>query len=368
MDNFDEFANEVHERLYTAFVEAARNKRGTKDECNFEMNLFENLTLLYDDIMMCRYKPSPGIAFVVEDPVVREIFAAPFRDRVVHHFLFDLVAPWWEKRLCYDAYSCRKGKGTMFGVFRLRDKIRKVSQNYTIPTYVAKFDIQGYFMSLPRRGLYDRVKWGLDRQFPNGGPMYDILKYLWWQVIFDEPIKGVRKRGCKEKWDKLPPSKSLFNQPPGRGIVIGNLSSQLLSNIYLDPFDRFVQQDLGYKAYGRYVDDFYIVVTEKDLPRLKADVKIIELKLAQIGLTLHPRKRSIQEINKGTAFLGTVVYPGRIVPGRRIRHNLLKALFEFEMGLTDETPIISYMGLMKHYNSKTVIAKAFDIAGQDYKF
>ncbi len=364
----DDFAEEAHRRLYVAFMEAARHKRKTKDECVFEMNLFINLELLYYDIMHGLYHPRPGIAFVIEDPVIREIFAASFRDRIIHHFVFDLVSPWWDTRLCYDAYSCRKGKGTLFGVKRMVTHIRKASRNYARTVYVAKFDLQGYFMSLPRKGLFERVLWGLDRQYPNGGPMYLLLKYLWREIIFDDPIAGVRRKGNVELWKKLPKTKSLFNQPPGIGIVIGNLSSQLLSNIYLDPFDRFVQNTLGYKHYGRYVDDFYIVVTEEELNKLKADVNILDLKLSDMRLTLHPRKRYIQEAHKGTKFLGTVVYPGRVVPEKRIRRNFYSSLKKFEVGEGQMESITSYLGLMKHYNSKKILAKIFDSLGQEYRF
>lgn len=368
MEEKDAFWHEMHARFYKAFEEASRNKRGTRDESLFEMNLFENLELLFMEVMSGRYKPSAGIAFVVEDPVVREIFAAPFRDRVVHHFLYDLIVEWWDKRLSFDAYSCRKGKGTLFGIYRLRDMIRKCSQNYTKKVYIAKFDIQGYFMSLPRRGLYERIMWGLNRQFPRGGPKYDLLKYLWYEIIFDDPTAKVEKRGGRNKWRKLPRTKSLFYQPIGRGIVIGNLSSQLLSNIYLDPFDRFMRFELGFKYYGRYVDDFYVVVTEDQLPYLKRCVKIIEMKLLEMGLTLHPRKRSIQSADKGVNFLGAVIYPRRIVPSRRLRNNFYKALQSYEMGYGDEETIISYMGLMKHYNSKKIMARIFDQVGLDFKF
>lgn len=368
MNSDDGFSREVSQRLYKAFREAARKKRGTTDENLFEMRLHENLALLHREIMRGEYHPSPGIAFISEDPVVREIFAAPFRDRVIHHFLFDIVNEWWDKRLNYDAYSCRKGKGTMFGIFRLEQNIRKVSRNFTRPVMVAKFDIKSYFMSLPRKGLYERVMWGMDRQFPNGGPLYDLAKYLWYEIIFDDPTIGVRKRGGPEKWALLPDGKSLFDQAPGKGIVIGNLSSQLLSNMYLDPFDRFVTQSLGYKYYGRYVDDFYIVIPMEEKDKLLADVKMIELKLQELGLVLHPKKRYFQEASKGVEFLGMVVYPGHIVPGHRIVHNFYESLVGFEMGRKDETSIVSYMGLLKHYNSKTAQARIFHRAGQDYQF
>ncbi len=221
-------------------------------------------------------------------------------------------------------------------------------------------------MSLPRQGLFDRVVWGLDRQFPKGGPIYDIYKYVWGEVIFDEPVKGVHRRGDLSEWNNLPKSKSLFCQPPGRGIVIGNLSSQLLSNVYLDLLDRFVTYDLGYKHYGRYVDDFFIAVPEERLEKAKADIKLIEAFLIDIGLNLHPKKIHVQPIEHGTAFLGAVVYPGRIVPGKRIIRNYKRALEEYEMGLKDEEVVVSYMGMMKHINGQRTQKRIWGRVGLDF--
>ena len=352
--------------LTRAFFLARKSKRSTNDEQSFELALFENLVELRDDILNGTYKPGKGIAFIVHDPVMREIFAAPFRDRVVHYFLYNGVAEWWDRRLIYDCYSCRVGKGTLFGVKRLAHHIKSVTENYQKTAYSIKLDIEGYFMSLPRDGLFRRVVWGLDRQFPSGGPRYNIYKNIWREVIFDDPTVGVQRRGNLEEWNILPKSKSLFCQPKGRGIVIGNLSSQLLSNIYLDLLDRFVTFGLGYKHYGRYVDDFFLIVNEEEFPRAKKDIYMIDQFLTKIGLTLHPKKIHIQEVSKGTEFLGTVVYPGRIVPGKRIQRNYLRSMIEFQNGLRDEDSIISYMGLLKHIDGGRTQKKIFEKVGLEF--
>lgn len=355
------------ERLHKAYVDARKAKRQTMDENSFEMNAVENLVNLRDAIINREYKPSRGIAFITRRPVIREIFAAPFRDRVVHHLLFDLVEPWWDRRFIYDSYSCRKGKGTLFGMERLAHYVRKVSQNYTRETYVIKLDVQGYFMSLPRKGLYERVMWGLRRQFPEGGDDYELCEYLWREIIFDEPIRGVRRRGSINDWRDLPKSKSLFCQPPGQGIVIGNLSSQLLSNIYLDQLDRFVTYDLGYKAYGRYVDDFFIVIPKERLEQAKRDVHVIEEYLKGLKLTLHPNKRYIQDVRRGIPFLGVIVYPGRMIPAERIIKNFSAATVKYTQGRTDDASVLSYLGHLKHFDSTAVERKIFERAGWDYR-
>lgn len=356
------------EELYKAYLRARRGKRRTNDEYKFEINETENLMLLRDDILNRTYKPSRGIAFIIHRPVIREVFAAPFRDRVVHHLIYNITYDWWDRRLIHDSYSCRVGKGTLFGIERLAKHIRSVSRGYTRETYVIKLDLQGYFMSLPRMELYRKAMWGLDRQFPNKGRVYEMCKYLWREIILDDPCNGVERRGRLKDWDKLPRSKSLFCQPPGRGIVIGNLSSQLLSNIYLDGFDRFVTMELGYKHYGRYVDDFYVVVPKEELGQALKDMKVMEEYLLEMGLKLHPNKRYIQDIKRGVPFLGAVVYPGRIIPGPRIIGFFNETLRKKQNSPNYTDSVLSYMGHMKHFDSKKIVAECYDKMGWDYKF
>ncbi len=354
------------EQLYDAYLQARKHKRATRDEHSFELNLMENLMILCDDIIERRYQPSRGVAFIIWKPVTREIFAAPFRDRVVHHFLYNQVYDWWDRRFIYDSYSCRVGKGALLGVQRMQKHMRQVSQMNTREAVAIKLDLRGYFMSLPRRRVFERVAWGLDQQFGNERKwLKRILRFLWRQVIFDDPIRDVRIRGRQKDWDDLPRDKSLFYQPPGQGVVIGNLSSQLISNIYLDQLDRFVKFELGYKHYGRYVDDFFLIVTKEELPRALADVEKINDFLRELGLTLHPRKRYIQDVRKGVPFLGAVVYPWAITPARRIKGNFYRALVEYEKGMRDESSIISYIGHTKHIQGKKMCRRLFAKTGFD---
>lgn len=358
----------LHE-LYFAYLTARKHKRNTEDEHRFELNAMENLMILRDDIINHRYKPSRGVAFIIYDPVTREIFAAPFRDRVIHHFLYNQVADWWDKRFIYDSYSCRVGKGTLLGIKRLQHHIRQTSYMGKIPTYVIKLDIQGYFMSLPRRRVYERVCWGIERQYkPEQCWLANLVRYLWYEVIFDDPIDGVRIRGSVHDWDTLPDNKSLFCQPPGRGIVIGNLSSQLISNIYLDQLDRFVKYTLGYQHYGRYVDDFYMIMTEAELSKALNDVKRINDYLRSLELVLHPKKRYIQNVCHGVPFLGVVVYPNAIVPGKRFKDHFYRAAMRYEMGLCEDETIVSYLGYLKNMDGKKLSERVFDNFGFDYRY
>lgn len=295
----ENYAKWLYEKLFLAYLEARRGKRRSFDENAFEMNAVENVKLLAEEIMEKRYEPSRGIAFIIRDPVIREVFAAPFRDRVVHHLLYRLNGDWWDRRLIYDSYSCREGKGTLFGVQRLQHYMRSVSQGGKVGAHVIKMDIQGYFMSLPRKGLYERV---------------------------------------------------------------------LLSNIYLDQLDRFVTMTLGYKAYGRYVDDFYIVVDDERYPQALKDIRAIKEFLESINLTLHPRKRYIQPVRRGVQFIGARVYPTHILPGYRLEKNFRRAMKEVAEGRRTVESVASYMGHMKHFRHKKLENEVFGELGWEYRF
>lgn len=362
------FENRLLFELYVSYLEARRGgKRNTFDEHKFEMHEFENLVNLRDRILDETYRPSRGTAHIIHNPVVREIFAASFQDRVVHHWIYDNVYDWWDRRFIESSFSCREGKGTKYGIETLAKHLQAASDNYRKRVYVIMMDIQGYFMSLPRQELYERAMWGLKRQFEgNYGQRYQTLAFLWEQIIMDDPCRGVKRKGWPEDWTDLPKSKSLFCQPPGTGIVIGNLTSQLLSNVYLDQLDRYVYFELGYKYYGRYVDDFYIVVAEDDLKQAMRDVEAIKRYLERLKLTLHPKKFSVQPMERGADFLGGVVYPGRTVPGRRIIKNARQAFLETAAGVRDVESVVSYMGHMKYFSAKKILAQLFDEAGWDY--
>lgn len=365
-----DFGKFLLEELVEAYQKARLGgKRKTKNEHNFEMNEIENLMMLRDTIMARRYKPGRGIAFIIHDPVIREIFAASFVDRIVHHFLFKYAIAWWEPRFWRGSYSCRKGKGTLYGVKDLQRNMRRASRDGAVKAVVVKRDIQGYFMSLDHKKLYQRVMWGLERQFPTGGELYRTLKYLWREVIFDRPTEGVKVRGNQDEWNKLPVSKSLFYQPRGKGIVIGNLTSQLLSNIFLDVLDRFIVYELGYKLYGRYVDDFYIVVEAWQLDKLlNEDMPKIEGVLRELGLTMHPKKQDEVPVEKGVEFLGAKVFYDHIEPGQRIRKNFADAVYELETeGKGKLAGLASYDGLLAHYESEKMIRDIFRGVGWEYR-
>lgn len=360
--------------LFEAAHNASRGKRRTHDQARFMKRYRENIEVLAEDINNRRYETSPSKAFIIFKPVIREIFAATFRDRVVHHFLYGIVAPWWNERFIRDSYSCQEGKGNLDGVARMQKKMRSaMEENYRKTgrkeAMLLQFDIKGFFMSMNREMLYKLAVEGLDKQFPGGGWLYETCRYLWYVIIFDDPAKRAKKCGRISDWQKLPKRKSLFCQPAGQGIVIGNLTSQLLSNICLHKFDLYITETLGIKRYGRYVDDFYIVLTEEEykemMPELRGKIKEF---LKDMGLELHPDKEYIQPVRHGANFLGWKVLPFRKVASKRLVKNFCQAARLIAEGQVDEETMISHLGMLKHGNTKRLVCRVFDKSGWEYKY
>lgn len=356
--------------LFIAEQQARKGgKRKTCDTHGFEVNLFENLVRLRDALWEYDYKPSRGTAHVIFNPVQREIFAAPYPDRIVQHWVVNQIDEWWDHRLINDSYSCRIGKGTKYGIERLRHHVLSASHNLEIPVVIAKLDISGYFMHIKRSIMYSRVKWGLDQQFlDHTNRRYKMLEHAIHEIIFDDPVRNVKVQGSYEDWRNLPEDKSLFVQPPGQGMVIGNLTSQDFSNIYLDVLDRFITITLGYKHYGRYVDDFYIVVPESELLRLKHDIKTIGYFLNGINLSLNHKKTRIIPWQMGVPFLGMVVRGHAILPGKRIVNNFSGSAYKLVKGMGKAESIASYLGLLYHFDSGRVIDKIFTKVGWEYNW
>ena len=366
---------ELWDALVLAYQMAKRGKMRTADQHKFEVRWYENLRILYFDIIYRTYNPSRSKAFITHNPVDREIFAAPFRDRVVHHLIYGICGSWWNRHFIYDSYSCIPGKGTKVGVERIQHFMRSAVQEDKRngrsgkEVRVLKRDLSGYFMSLEREVLYKRVMFGLDRQFPDKGYTYRLMEFLWRKIIFDDPIEGVRVVGKKSDWEKLPPNKSLFHQPPGKGIVIGNQTSQLLSNIMLDLLDRYVTIELGFKRYGRYVDDFIIVATEEEYPAAKeVMMEKIPKFLARYGLRVHPKKIYNQRVGHGVSFLGQYIYLSHITLGKRTARNFYKAAMDYSHGKGGEEAIVSYLGMGKYTASAGLNAKVFESVGWRYYY
>lgn len=295
--------------LFDAYYQARKTKRNTINQLRFEMHYESELLTMYEEIKNQTYKVGKSIAFIVNDPVKREIFAANFRDRVLHHFLHWYIEPIIDAQLINDAYSCRIGKGTSHGIARAYQMMKEITENFTKEAYVLKLDIQGYFMSINKNVLYHQIqkmipKERFAKQYSTSECLdYNRLMYLIKEVIYSNPTEHCTIKSDQKEWIGLPNSKSLFKAKPNCGLSIRNLTSQLFSNVYLYDFDHYVSKKLGISAYGRYVDDFFMISPDKN--KLLEAKKHCDKYLRGIGLKLHPKKIYLQSCYKGFAFLGT---------------------------------------------------------------
>ena len=313
-----------------AYYDARKNKRNTVNQSRFERHLAANIIKLAKDIFHGKYKVAASIAFIIENTVKREVFAATFRDRIVHHLLYNWLMPIFEPLFIFDSYSCRKGKGTDFGAERLRKHIRQVSQSYTRPCWILKLDLTGYFISINRQKLYDIIIRTIQREGADRKPEWPIIDYLLRKVIFNDPTKGCRFRCSRSLWDGLPKTKSLFFALFKCGLPIGNLTSQLFSNVFLNELDQFVKRVLKVKHYGRYVDDsYYVAATKEELLTLIEPIRTF-LK-QELGLTLHPNKIFLQRAEDGVTFLGKFIKDDKIVPSKRCRRKARNHMAEVEV-------------------------------------
>ncbi len=356
--------------LFNAYYSARSNKRNTYNALKFELYYEHNLIELCNEIINFRYEPRPSICFIVNKPVKREVFAADFRDRIIHHLIFNYISPVFEKRFINDTYSCRKGKGTHYGIQRVNHFIRSCSENYHNDCYILKMDIQGYFMSIDRSLLYEMVSRVIiknsekitgDINFSNAASRCGTILYLIRQTIFNDPVKGCIIKSKMSEWKGLPHSKSLFYAGKNQGLPIGNLTSQLFANIYLDEFDHFMKQQLKLKYYGRYVDD--IVVVHPDQNYLKTVIPAVrEYLKTKLMLQLHPRKIYLQHYTKGVVFLGAAIKPHRIYIANRTKGNFYAAILRQNEIVGNHKPtkddkaafissMNSYLGIMRHYKS-----------------
>lgn len=349
------------EDLFKAYFDARKNKRNTINALKFEVNFEEHIFKLYDEIISGDYNPSRSICFIVNKPVKREIFAADFRDRIIHHWIYNHISPLYEKSFIHDSYSCRKGKGTHFGIQRMDHFMRSISQNFKEDAWILKLDIQGYFMAIKHDILFKKISAYLFKQKDNLSCNYSLLIDLIRKTINTDPAKNCTVKGKQSDWDGLPKTKSLFYTEPDCGLPIGNLTSQLFGNIYLNDFDHYVKNNLRIRYYGRYVDDF--VLMHRDKEYLKHCISEIRSYLSEnLKLTLHPKKIYLQHVSKGVKYLGAVIKPHRKYVANRTLGNFHDSIRQFNILIDSKIPdsinlsafiksMNSYLGIMGHYRS-----------------
>jgi retron-type reverse transcriptase len=272
--------------LVLAWQKARRGKRTKLAVARFEENAEGELLQLQRELQSKTYRPGPYRSFIIYDPKKRKISAAPFRDRVVHHALCNVIEPFYERKFIHDSYANRVGKGT----HRALDRAQTFARRYR---YVLKADIETFFPAID----HDILRLILQRHIACAD-----TRWLMNQII--DSGQGILADEYRLRWF---PGDDLMAALRLRGLPIGNQTSQFWANVYLNPLDHFVKRDLKCAAYTRYVDDFLLFHDSKEtLHRWR---RAIEDFLVSLRLTIHPEKSVVFPVANGVPFLGFQLFP-----------------------------------------------------------
>jgi len=285
--------------LVKAYRDCRRTKRNTASALAFEANLERNLFKLHNELADGSYAPGPSKCFVIDRPKHREVWAASFRDRIVHHLLYNRIGPRFERSFISDSCACIKGRGTLYAVERLDAKVRSITQNWSLPAHYLKCDLANFFVSIDKRVLLDLLLAKVSE------PFWREMTEL---VLMHDPRADFVYLGDPRMMDRVPPHKRLMEQPTHRGLPIGNLSSQFFANVYLNEMDQFVKHELRCRHYIRYVDDF-VLLHESPQWLNEALAAIAEFLPARLGARLNPKKTILQPVSRGIDFVGQVIRP-----------------------------------------------------------
>ena len=320
--------------LVQAYYDCRRTKRNSDSALAFEIDLERNLIQLHDDLVTGNYRPGRSICFVVTRPKAREVWAAAFRDRVVHHLLYNHVAPRFYASFIADSCACIPGRGTLYAAKRLESKIRSATQNWSKPVFYLKCDLANFFVAIDKQVLRHQLAAKIDEP--------------WWralaeQILMHDPRWDYLTRSPAHLFNGVPQHKRLTAQPAHLGLPIGNLSSQFFANVYLDALDQFCKHRLGVKHYVRYVDDF--VLLHESPQQLNAWLAEIEAFLPKLGAKLNPTKTILQPVERGVDFVGHVIKPWRRTTRKRSVAQAMKRTASAPPEQLRETAN-SYFGLM----------------------
>ncbi len=302
-------------KLLEAWQEFLRDKKNRKDVILFQARLMDHIFDLHNNLKNKTYKHGDYSAFNISDPKPRQIHKATVRDRLLHHLVYQELYDYFDSKFIHDSYSCRVDKGTHKSVNRFRYFFRKVSKNNTVTCFVLKCDIRKFFANIDHK----------------------ILKAILDKHINDKNVIWLLSRVIDS-----------FSAKPDLevGLPLGNLTSQLLVNIYMNEFDQFMKRELKVKYYIRYADDF--VILSKDRKYLEDLLpKISDFLQKKLKLRLHPDKVYIKTIASGVDFLGWVSFPKHRVLRTTTKKRMLKNV---KNNPKPET-VQSYLGMLSHGNS-----------------
>ena len=349
--------------IWDAYYMCVKNKRRTMNAMLFDINVERKIIQLWRNINDRTYEIGRSVTFIVEHPVKREVFAADFRDRIVHDYICMRVEPLIEARLPECMTSNRKGKGTHYAIENVAKGLRDVSEGYTKDCWIWKFDLKGFFMSIDKPMLNEKIQALIDSDYH--GPDKEVLKWLTEKVVRHCPQMHCIRKSLPCAWIGLRADKSLFTQDRDHGMPIGNLPSQIFANYLLSGMVSFLRENC-FETVTQYVDDVVVIHPDKNailafIPRLRTFLK------DELGITLHPKKCYIQHYRKGVAFVGGIIKPWRNYVSKRTRRKMLGKI-HWLTGNRDAMPsekmlasVNSYLGHTRHFSAYKIREKAMEM-------
>jgi len=282
------------ENLLSAYFKARKGKQSVPSVAEFSLNLEGELLSLQQELTDYTYQPGHYRLFTIYERKKRQIAAAPFRDRVVHHAIMNIIEPTIDQRFIFDSYACRHAKGVHAAV----NRYQHWSKHYP---YVLKMDIEQYFPSIDHDVLKGKLRHYVKDRY--------VLALLD-KIIDTSPLASGRTEICYFPGDDL---LTPIERPTG--LPIGNLTSQFFANLFLDSVDHYIKEQLQVRAYLRYVDD--LVILGRDKAQLHEIRESIRQRLSQDRLRLHPRKAHIYHTARGIDLFGYQVFPHK----RKLRND-----------------------------------------------
>ncbi len=352
------------EDIFEAYFSCRSGKRNTASAIAYEIDYEHKLLALMDRVNDRTYYPSTSICFVVTRPRYREVFAADFEDRIVYHWVVIRLEPIFETMFSERTFSCRRGKGQLYGVEMLKRDLKECSNNYTRDCYIMKLDLKGFFMSINKPMMAKMIDDLIVERYK--GDDIDDLRFICKVITLHKPEDDCERHSPMEYWSYLPKNKSLFTNGDDLGLAIGNIFVQHYANFLLNAYDWYLEE-LGVKYHGRYVDDTYLIHESKE--KLLACIQPIRDFLAKFGLELNENKFYIQHYSKGVQFTGAIIKPYRTYCGGRIINNFKREVKRLNTAKNVEqiqksvSSINSYLGLLRQhdeYNNRKKILGMID--------
>ncbi len=339
------------DQLVQAWLDCRRTKRNSESALAFERHAERHLVALHEQLLAGAWRPGRSFCFVVTQPRCREVWAAPFRDRIVHHLLHARIAPRFLASFVHTSSACIPGKGTLFAAQQLERDVRSVTHNWSRPAWALKCDLANFFVAIDKHVLWAELEPKLPEPF-----WRDLTR----TVLFHDPRADYELRCPPALLQRVPPHKRLLNAPADTGLPIGNLSSQFFANVLLNVLDQHAKHQLHSRWYGRYVDDFYVL--DPSPQRLNAALADIAAFLPErLHCRLNPRKTVLQPVERGIDFVGHVVKPWRRTTRRRTLARGLQRLQAMD-GADVFTAGNSYLGLVRQashsHHEQALIANA----------